>query len=259
MFLILRGYVNKKNYIPSSARKLSVSDSYNIDIFQYAEFYHKLITELNKYYPRQVKVCFVTYDTTGDEYLKRIEKEFNPFHISLTSETKSNQFSTVCNALHNNVFTTSNEDEFFLILRSDILMTDNLIDKICTYPFHQKKNLLYTICQDREIDWSREYKSVTPVTNHVDILHGFYSLILPEVRKWMCVGHVHAHQIHHKFGVQPMYDIEKTKWLDTKQAMIDYMERGMIKPLYSTWSGYDTTYFIHDKYIDYKKRKESKK
>lgn len=252
MFLILRGYVNKQNYTPSSARAIQTAGPYDIDIFKYADFYHKLIIRLNNSYPNQVKVCFVTYDNTSDEYIKRIEREFRPFNITLASESKSNQFSTVCNALHNSPFATSREDEFFLILRSDILMTDTFIDRICTYPFHQKKNLLYTACRDRKIDWTRKYEKITPIANHVDVFHGFYSLILTEVRKWMCQGHLHAHQIHDKFAVQPIFDIEKTKWLDDRQAMIDYMEKGMIRHLYSTWSGYNSTYFIHDKYIDYK-------
>lgn len=257
MFLVLRGHLNKR-YTPYSARAKTIGD-YDIDIFQYADFYHKLIIRLNNHYPNEVKLCFVTYDTTGDEYLKRVEKEFNPFNIYLASESKSNQFSTVCNALHHKPFTTCSADELILVLRSDILMTDNFIDRICTYPFHEKKNLLYTACQDRKIDWSKEYKKVTPIANHVDVFHGFYALILTEVRKWMCSGQPNAHQIHTKFGVQPIFDINKTKWLHHKEGMIDYLEYGRIKQLYSTWSGLDKTYFINEKYSDYKAREEEKK
>ena len=242
MKLLLRGYVKKDNYQPKSKRKLF--GSYDIDFLEYSYLYKKMIDELTIRYG-EVDLYFSTYDTTPKAYLEKIEKELKPKDIFLCSEVQSSQFTTVCDALNKTPFTDAGKDELIIIFRSDILMSDLLIKKLCEFKF-SRKNLLYTLCRDKN--------KAGKLANQMDIFHAFYPLILKEVKGWMCQGHESAHGIEKIFGVEPIFDINEYSWLDTKEGYNDYIDKGLIKDIFSTWHGIENTYYGHEKYIDFKIR-----
>lgn len=240
MKLLLRGYLKKDNYQPKSNRKSL--GSYDIDFLEYSHFYKQMIYKLTQTYGK-VDLYFSTYDTTPKKYLNKIKKEFNPKDIFLCSEVQSSQFSTVCEALHKTPFTDAGKDELIMLFRSDILMSDLLIEQLRKFKFG-RKNLLYTLCRDKDQQGK--------LANQMDIFHAFYPLILTEVRNWMCQGNASAHGIEKIFGVEPIFDINKYNWLDTKEGYDDYINKGLIKDLFSTWHGVENTYFGHEKYADFR-------
>ena len=246
MILILRGYLKKDNYIAGSTRKKH--GEYDIDFLEYANFYQDLIKQLKL--KSKVKLYFTSYESTPKKYLEKIKEDFKPEAIFLCSEEQSTQFTSVCNALHQHEITTAWHDELIMVLRSDILMTPKLINQICDFEYN-RKNLLYVLSRDK----NNEGK----IGNLIDIFHAFYPLIMPEVRRWMCQDNKTAHHIEKDSAVEPIFDIMKNDWLDKKESLKEYLEDGLIRPLYSTWSGTENTFFMNEKYMDYKVRTMKKK
>jgi hypothetical protein len=235
--LILRGYLKKNNYQPKSKRKKTI-EKYDIDFLEYSYFYERLLNQLKKKY--KVNLFFATYDTTPTTYLNEIKNKFDPQGIFLSQEIDSTQFSTTCDALQDKYFKETNNLTF--ILRSDILMTDLFISKLCDYEF-KNKSKLYTTCQDQGQQGN--------VLNHVDIFHACHSDVLKNITEWMCKGYPNAHFIYKYFECEPLFNIKEYNWLKG-EGWYDYIDKGLIKALYSTWSGVNDTWYINQKYKDYK-------
>lgn len=247
--LILRGFLYKKNYKPGSKRS-QVYESYDIDFLEYCDLYTKLISQLEQRY--KINLFFASYSSTPNSYIKKIKKIFNPKEMLLYKEKESSQFTTVCNALNEKHF-MSDDSSLIFIIRSDLLITDLFISKLCEYNF-EDKHRLYTISQDQNQNGN--------LSNHIDIFHAFYPEILYKFINWIQKGPADkknrkdgwprtAHYICEDFNCQTLFNIKEYDWLKG-EGWYDYIDKGLIKDLYSTWSGVDNTWYKHETYKDFR-------
>jgi hypothetical protein len=125
--IIVRGFLYKKNWRPLSTRKRK--GIYTIDFRNNYEPYKQLFLKLK--YKYNTKIYFSTYDTTPNNIINHVIKEFDPENIFLSSEINSSQFTTAVKAIK----TIEDHSDLTLLIRSDLYLFDSFIDFICDYDY----------------------------------------------------------------------------------------------------------------------------
>ena len=128
--ILIRGYLYK-DYSPISSYKRKCR-TYQQDFNKLINNYEKLIKLLSEKY--QVNVIFTTYETTPKNLLLLIkDKNWN---IELYKEKGSTQFSNTIESLKYVNDTT-------LIIRSDLVLTNKLINTLVNYQYHNCDRLVF--------------------------------------------------------------------------------------------------------------------
>lgn len=212
--LIIRGFVYRENWTPLSSRKQR-NTNYTINFIKCIDGYKQLINKLQTKY--NVKLFISTYDTSPEWILNQIKEEFNTVEIFLTPEKNSSQFSTTCTALkkiQNNYHT--------LIIRSDILITDKLINIILNTTINDKD--LYVLCKEK----NKKDKVI-------DIVHVFANTIKFSFLSYISKQNLKdAHKIHKEI---------RTSVLDKDNMCVNTEN---CKEFYTIYSGDSSPKEIHD-------------
>jgi len=125
--IILRGFLYKENWTPLSSRRRD--GSYTIDFTKNYQGYKQLFLKLCDRY--NVKIFFSTYDTTPQDIIYNIKKDFYPENVFLSPEKKSSQFTTAIKAIKE----INDHSDLTLLIRSDLYITSDFIDFICNYNY----------------------------------------------------------------------------------------------------------------------------
>lgn len=182
--IMIRGFLYKENWTPLSSRRYT-HKKYTINFMKCIHTYEKLIKNLARIY--NIRLIITSYSSTPVHILNDIQAQLNPNYIFLCEEKGSTQFSTVINAYNH---MKDNFSDHTLIIRSDLILTDYIIDLISSSAFD---SYLYILCKENN-----------KLNRAVDILH----ILSKDIYK-KYIDYIH----HHKKNTHDIHKEIKTKLL----------------------------------------------
>lgn len=131
--IIVRGYLYREGWSPNTTAKKD-HPLYIQDFTQLIDAYKKLFNGLAK--KNEISVTFTSYDITPTRIKDIIIS--NKWNLYLAEEVKSPlQFTTCCSYLE-----TLNDNHMNLIIRSDLIIKDKLIELLCDLNYETCEKLL---------------------------------------------------------------------------------------------------------------------
>lgn len=177
--IIIRGFAYKENWIPLSTRH-QTTDRYCINVLNNIQQYQKLINKLSSKYI--VKFFISTYNTTPKNILDQLSNHINIDNILFSEENGSKQYTTSITA-----FDELDLQDLTLLLRSDIIITDKLIDIFADYEFDNEH--VYVLCFEERGDKISDFFHIIP-EKRIDDINTYFKALMMKIQ--------HAHFLHRK-------------------------------------------------------------
>lgn len=216
LFIIVRGFIYRKNWTPLSKRKKYIRN-YTINFFDTENNFKKTIDKLSEKY--DVNLYFSTYDTTPQEYIEKLKEIFPYCKIIISPEKYSSQFTTVVTAL-NHIKGICDSTDMILLLRSDIIIKEPLINVISNHSFD--KDILYVLAKEQCV--TRTKKEIRRTRNiTIDVIQIFYGSHLMRILDYFCQPKLKsAHKIHTQIYANVMVPIEESFFVCPSTYLCSY-------------------------------------